>query len=483
MAERRQRLRLGVFVAAALVGLGGLVVLFGRAPDLFSNKSRFIVTFPEAPGVAVGTPIRKSGVRVGEVTTLDLDPETGQVKVGIAVDRKFVPRANEEANITRGLLSGDTAIDFLPKMSDDGLPLARGPEVPPGSTIAGAPPVTARSLLGPASGVLDSARQSLDRVARSFERLEKAAPKIERMSDEIADLARDARSMVPELKETNRRLQLLLGDDPKDKDPGPINFNLQPPAGGDPNNLRTLVKEIRDMIRQAQPAIPELQGAAKSARQAFDSMNDVLSPANRKQVTELIQNMNLLGISLVRFATSLNTLTEGAAGTLKTLDTQLNSVGGVIADLRAITRPLAANSDVLVKDVTESAAQLNKTIGEVRELLRWFARENGTIQKLVSDPSLYQSLDTAAVALARTLVRAERIAKDLEVFADKVARRPELIGVGGALRGSSGLKDSPFGPGLPSYRPDWPPAIPARHGANWQSPRTEPETTPVRPLP
>jgi phospholipid/cholesterol/gamma-HCH transport system substrate-binding protein len=222
---------------------------------------------------------------------------------------------------------------------------------------------------------------------------------------------------------------------------------------------------------------------ARSARLAFDNVNDVLSPANRKQITELIVNLNQLGATLLRFAGSLNTLTEGATGTVKNFDTRLNQIGDVIGDVRAITRPLAANSDVLVKDVTEAAAQLNKTVAEVRELVRWFARENGTVQKLVADPTLYQNLDTAAVALARVLVRADRIARDLEVFADKVARRPELIGVGGALRGSSGLKDSPYGPAVPSYRPDWPPALPARHGANWMSPRTEPDVTPVRPGP
>ena len=53
--------------------------------------------------------------------------------------------------------------------------------------------------------------------------------------------------------------------------------------------------------------------------------------------------------------------------------------------------------------------------------------------------------------------RAEKITRDLEVFADKIARRPELIGVGGAVRPSSGLKDLPGTP-LPSYRPEWPPA-------------------------
>ena len=59
-----------------------------------------------------------------------------------AVDPRFLPRANEEPVITRGLLSGDTAIDFLPKIGEDGTPLARGDIVSPGSTITGLPPVT-----------------------------------------------------------------------------------------------------------------------------------------------------------------------------------------------------------------------------------------------------------------------------------------------------------------------------------------------------
>jgi hypothetical protein len=67
--------------------------------------------------------------------------------------------------------------------------------------------------------------------------------------------------------------------------------------------------------------------------------------------------------------------------------------------------------------------------------------------------------------------RAEKITRDLEVFADKIARRPELIGVGGAFRPSSGLKDLP-GSTIPTYRTDWPPAVPARPsgGGNWAPP-------------
>jgi ABC-type transporter Mla subunit MlaD len=488
MSERRLKLRLGLFVAGALAVLAGLVILFGGTPHLFANKAKYTIVYPEAPGIAVGTPIRKSGVRIGEVTTLDLDPNNGQVRVAIAVEPKYLPRRNEDATITRALISGDTAIDFLPRIGDDGLPMSRGDPVPPGSEITGVPPVTARSLLTPASGVISTAQQSLDRIVRSFEQLEKAGPKIEKAADEIALLARDIRLVLPEVRKTNERLQRLIGGDPA---PPRANGNgnqvaaVFPPAAADPadelpgdDTIRTMIRDLRALIRTAQPAVedirtsirriePDVTAAAKSARATFDktqtaadALNDVLSPENRKQFAALLKNINDIGTNILRFSGALQTLAAEAETAVKNFDRRTAATADILADIRAVTQPLGQRAEPLMRDITESAAQLNRALTEVRELLRVFARENGTVQKLLSDPALYQSLDAAAVSLARVLARAEKIARDLEVFADKVARRPELIGVGGAIRGSSGLKDSPHAP-LPSYRPDWPPAIPA----------------------
>ena len=54
MAERGLRFKLGVFIAGTLAILAGLVVFFGRSPDLFSNKASYDLLFPEAPGIAPG---------------------------------------------------------------------------------------------------------------------------------------------------------------------------------------------------------------------------------------------------------------------------------------------------------------------------------------------------------------------------------------------------------------------------------------------
>jgi ABC-type transporter Mla subunit MlaD len=493
MAERTLRLRLGLFMSAALVALAGLVVLFGGSPKLFSTDAKYTVIFPEAPGVTQGTPIRKSGVRIGQVTALDLDPNTGQVRVRIAVDRKYLPRQTEDADITRGLLSGDTAIDFLPMLGPDNQPLPPGEAWPPGSEIVGRPPVTPRSILNPAASALANAQQSLDKITRTFEKVEQAVPKFERAAGEAADLFRDVRTFLPELRKTNQRLQGLIGSDAPPRRPGPVvpaSYLLsaaQPVEldGGD-GNMRALIRDAQETLRSIKPAVdelratlrrlePELTAAARGARQTFAGAAEVLSPENRQQIAELLKNLNAASTNIVKFTGALTGVLEQAERAIKNIDSQVSSAGLVLGDVRAITRPFSARAEGTVKAVADSAEELSKLLVEVRGVVRAFAREDGTLQKLLSDPGVYRNIDDAAASLARVMARAEKITRDLEVFSDKVARRPELIGIGGALHPSAGLKGAP---GAPSYRPDWPPAsgakppswLPPAQDTQWRPP-------------
>jgi phospholipid/cholesterol/gamma-HCH transport system substrate-binding protein len=493
MADRALRLRLGVFMGLTLVGLAGLVVLFGGSPQLFSSDAKYTILFPEAPGIGPGTPIRKSGVRIGQVTALELDPESGQVRVLIAVNRKYLPRHSEEAHITRGLLSGDTAVDFLPKLGLDGQPVPRSEEWKPGEEIPGVPPLTPRSVINQAS--LAQAQESLNKITRTFERFEQVAPKLESTADEATGLFKDVRAFIPELKKTNQKIQNLLGPDtpaapvpPMAGPVMPIGFLTQPPVA-EPNlkdlirdaqeSLRT-VKTLADEVRATMKRLePELNATAKGARQTFDNINEVLSPENRKQVAELLKNLNSVSGSIIKFATSLGGVLDAAEKAIRNIDTQVTQVGLVVGDVRAVTRPLAARSENLVKSVADSADELSKVLSEIRVVVNTFARENGTIQKLITEPTVYQNLDAASGSLARILARSEKITRDLEVFADKVARRPELIGLGGALRPSAGLKEAP---GAPSYHADWPPASTARPpaGPNWLPPPQEGTLPPIQ---
>jgi phospholipid/cholesterol/gamma-HCH transport system substrate-binding protein len=441
MADRSAKLRLGGFVAAALATLAGLVILFGGSPKWFTSRASYTITFAEAPNVGQGTPVRRSGVRVGEVTGIDLDPQSGLVNVSVQIEKRFLPRTSDEPTIFRGLLSGDTSVDFLPKTGPDGQPVPPSAEtVPPGSIIPGVTPVNPSTLVRQASGVLPSAQESMARILNSVQRFELAVPRIEKAFDEIGGLARSGREFVPELRRTNDELQKVLASNGDQDAPG----------------IRTTMAELRDFLRTTKPLVEDVRrlvrtneaditGAIKGIRQTSESLNDVLNPENRKTFAATLKNLESATDDLTKTIRLVAIVLDQGDKTLKTLDARLVQSEATIRNLELASKPLAENAEPIAKNVAIAADQLARTLVEVRELLRLLNRD-GTIQRALTDPTLFNNLNEAAASLARTLMRAEKVAQDLHVFSDKIARHPELIGLGGAVHPSAGLKESPTAP-------------------------------------
>lgn len=512
MAEQRQlRVRLGMFVAAALVSLTAMVLTFGGAPNLFSTRNKYNVFFPEAPGLAVGTPVRKSGVRIGEVTGIELDEATNRVRVRVETEAQYKPRMSEDAVITRGLLSGDTTLDFIPKADEKGNLLAVGDPYPPGSDIVGVPPLNTQRLISQAQTAVPNANEALARFSATVAKFENVGPKAEKSLDEISSFMKSAREIVPELRETNKQVQEFIGTqakaDPADPD--------QPPA-----NLRTLTKEVQEFVRAMKPLIENLNTLVKDnqgeltkvlggLRLLLTNFNevlnddnkkaisntlkaleagsrDLLSEENRKLVADILKKVDAASGDLKETLKSARSLVDNAQKTLTELDTAIKSAGGtfkdaqgtvknlnaridqvktILDDIQKATQPLGETAGPAIKNVGTAADELAKTMAEARGIVKLLQQPDGTFGKVLNDPQLYNQLVESAAALNRTLTRAEKVAKDLEVFADKVARKPETIGIGGAIRPSTGLKESPFAPVAPfTPFPTPPPAAPGLGG-------------------
>ncbi len=496
MAERALRQRLGLFVALTILVLTALVVLFGGAPTVFNSRTKYTVLYPEAPGVSDGTPVRKSGVRIGQVRGIDIDESTGQVRVNIEVENKYLPRQNEEPAISRGILSGDTTLDFIPKADEKGQPMPRAEPIPPGSEIVGVPPLNTQRLLNQAQGAIPNAQEALVKFSATMSRFDAVGPKAEKALDEIAAFARLARELVPELRETNKRVQEFIGPEgppvPKDPNSALQDIALRKADEPEPANLKTLVREVQDFVRTYKPlgedlrvvlkvVEPELTAALKSLRVLTEragtfltddnrkaltevlrnlqvASNDLLSEENRKNVTGILKNVREGSEDLTKTVRLAAILLDRAEGTLKELNARLAEAKGVFGNLEKATKPIADNADPIIKNIAIAAEGLAKTLADARGAIAGFNKAEGSFGKILNDPQLYNQLVDAASNLNRTLIRAEKIAKDLEVFADKVARKPETIGIGGALRPSTGLKESPYAPLGPTPYPQPAPA-------------------------
>lgn len=406
----RLKFRLGLFVIGAAILLGTLIVLFGDLPAFFARRILYTITFQQAPGVEAGTPVRKSGVKIGEVLGFDLDPNTGVVTVRIFVENKYQLRKGDQAAIGRGLVLGDTAINFIPTGKDQ-------EPAPSGYQFTGQRPTDLRQALGRASDLVQATEETLK---------------------EIRDTASALRQFLPLLEQTNKEAQAAL-----------LNFGR---ASESADNLIRLnqdrvgkaLEQFTDVATRAATVLSDENQknatvALRNLRTASDNLDSFMKNSNQA-VTEFRKTVTAVSDRVDSVGQNLETLVKEARTTNQHLNQTLTRSDEVLGDLRHVTKPLAERGAVMVKNLDDGAARLNQITLNLGEFAKSLAQGEGTVRRLVMDPGLYNNLNEAAASLNKSFLRVERIIRDVELFADKIARRPELLGVSGAVSPSSGIK-------------------------------------------
>ena len=434
MNEQAIRFRFGIFVLASLILLAVLTILFGGFPNYFKRTQEYTIVFSNAAGVAPGTPVRRSGVRIGEVRTVTLNNETGKVDIGIIVEEKFTLRKVDRPTIMQGLIGGDAAIAFLPpedpKLKDDIT------MIPPGSTFPGISPPDASALLqntqdlvGPAKDTLldlrkilkgiDELRPVVDETLKSFRDIGQMAkttgPEIQKTSEEIRLLAKTTREMMPEIKRTNDELQLTVRA-----------------WGRVGERTDVLLRTNEDKIVRSIDRIDD----------TLKRVNLLFSDENIRSINETLTNVRNGSAQLDSLSKNAGSLIKDSRDAVRQMELTLKHADETLTDVQKALKPFGDRGPLLFKNFEDSSDSLNKTLKDVRDLIRTIARSDGTLNKLIFDPSLYNNLNDSAEMVTKILPRLDRTLRDVEIFADKLARHPELLGIPGIFRPSNGLKEA-----------------------------------------
>jgi phospholipid/cholesterol/gamma-HCH transport system substrate-binding protein len=445
MNDQALRFRIGVFVLAGLLLLAVLITLFGSFPRLFVRSHEYTVRFADAPGVEQGTPVRRSGVRVGEVKRVSLDDETGEVRVVVVIEHQYTIRRNEQPTLVHGLLGGDTSIDFIPARAA-GEEADRSP-VPPGSELAGVRQPTVNTLLTGAAEVLPTTQEALNDIRKAAQRYERMADLVEQTTREYRDLAKATRDMMPELRKTNDEIRELA------------------------KSGREAVPDVRKTNDQLQATLITWQKTGERAKlildkneekisESLDSLNEslkrtnnLLNDENQRNLAAALKNIRTGTDNLPAISKNTEELLRESQKTARRVNDSLAKADEVMGNLQQATKPFADRSPAIAKNLDESTARLNAVLTDLQELLKALDRGDGTLKKLITDPSLYNRLDEALCMVTKLLPKLEPILRDVNVFTDKIARHPESLGVRGAISPGSGLKESPTP--LPVPGPAW----------------------------
>ena len=79
----------------------------GKGPQYFRKVHTYTVIFDNAQGIAPGTPVLKSGVRIGEVRSIKLDDSTGKVSVTVQIDDEYTIRKSDKPTLVFTDLKGE----------------------------------------------------------------------------------------------------------------------------------------------------------------------------------------------------------------------------------------------------------------------------------------------------------------------------------------------------------------------------------------
>lgn len=181
MNERVMQFRIGMFVIVAGLVLTMLIVWFGESPSIFRDQTYVTVHYDEAPGVSEGIPVRKSGIRIGEVTAIRFDDRPGHsdgVLVTLALERKYRLREGSIPRISRALI-GDVAIDMMP---------GNGPKYMGTSDRQSSAPIIEGAVAPDPSNALASATEAFQNVKGTLASIDDAAKGIATMAKKAGNL-------------------------------------------------------------------------------------------------------------------------------------------------------------------------------------------------------------------------------------------------------------------------------------------------------
>jgi phospholipid/cholesterol/gamma-HCH transport system substrate-binding protein len=423
MNEQAMRFRVGVFLVVMVVLLGVLMLMFGGLPGWFTAQNHYTVILRDAAGIGSGTPVRRSGVRIGEVKKVRLDNDTGLVHLDITTERKYPLHENDEVHVTRGLLGGDVALDFVTPATDTKASPAeeaeepqagRGPPpAPPGTVFRAKDQENMERLLSQTAGLVPDARAALQDFRQAMRRLERLLPQVQATLQDVRALSKDTREAVPDLRHTAADIRDAVR-----------------PWGALGDRLSNVVQANQDRLTKALDNFSDVSARAGRA----------LSDENLANLNESLKNFRGSTARFDGVVKNADELIKESRQTLKRVDGIAALATDVFANLQRASKPWGDASASIVKNLDTGSAELTALLGEVRQFLRTFTGSQGTLGMLLNDPGLYNNLNDVACMLVRLLPRVDRILRDAELFADKIARHPESLGLGGVMIPGSGLK-------------------------------------------
>lgn len=355
MSDRVRNLIVGFTAIGGLACLAALLMLFGYVPAWLEGGYVVKVQLPDAANLNRGSRVKMSGVDIGRVESVDLLSPASQ---GVMV----VTKIREEVGVPQGVKASvrPTLLGGSPNLEFD---IAHQPGAPAAAVLARD---GSAFVIGQTASLTSEIGQQLkggiDQLGAKLDSAI-AEPKknLAELADQFRDLSREWTKVGKNIAELTEPRKPVDVDDPNASVTG---------------NLATVLARADDRLMEMKATI--------------DGLNKwVADEQLRSDFRDTVANAKTASANLAETAKEANKLVARAGGSLDKVDAAVDSARTSIDQLSK--RYIAA-----ADDLSGAVLAMRKTIDEARE-------GNGTLGKLIKDPSLYNNLNDSVKRLDSAL--------------------------------------------------------------------------------
>lgn len=382
-------LRVGLLVTAALAILMVFLFFIGSEQKIFARKNEYAVRLENVTGLAEGNPVKMSGVTIGVIRDIKLpqDPKQKSVEILLMIDRKYAERVRGDSRVRLkklGLLTGDSYIDVTP-----GNP--RFPPMEPGSIIPAQRQTDVESLITSGEDLVDNFVQISYSLKSILQRIDRGEGLIGEMTTSPETKQRITDTFLTTLNKTNAALTHI------ESGKGVVGKLIYDDAFGNEltASLAGAATSLQAVSTDVQKSLESGQGIAGALLKDADG---------KQQILDVVKNLQATSANLATFTATMQT-GEGLVPRLLTDK---------------------AYGDEALKEFSGLVRQLNEVVGKINS-------GEGTAGKLVTDPSLYESVNDILIGineskLLRWLIR-NRQQAGIERRVDEAQKVPPVTPV------------------------------------------------------
>lgn len=391
MDENVQRLRVGIYTVIVILILGILIFLNSEG---WNSTYTVILKPTSAPGVLVGTPVRKNGILIGRVA--NVKTEDDHVRLDLAIRESERIYENETVSIGAESVLGDAGLEVMTLAKE-----TRGQLMTDNSTLN-------RYQIKPNPMELIQVGLELQ------EDLSLTLDEIQLASKSIGEAGVGVETLTSQVK------AILTNED---------------------SDIKKMVGDIRQLSMKAEVAVDNVNGI-------FEQLNSTLTdPEFQENMDELLQSIPPIFKEVRVGINDFRTIIGGFAGVGEKVTENLENVTLFTESLGKTGPEIVEDVSGGVKDIRTLIAKAEGVGGMLEKLQETLGNQEGTVGKLFNDSEAYdealeaiRNVKKVTEDIKRVSVKLEPLMNDARHLTDKLARDP-----GGVIRGA--LQKKPVGTG------------------------------------